>query len=111
MYQYRRPPPSVLQGRGVRADGAVGLNEVREHGMRQHGQVTEEIVEQIRFCQVVELFAATHPHGNREAALRQVREKVCLGDQTGHADDFKSGEPLQAFAGFFEHGDAVRICT
>ena len=71
--------------------------------------MTEEIVEQIRFGQVVEFFAATHPHGNREAALRQVREEVCLGNQAGHTDDFKSREPLQAFAGFFEHGDAVCI--
>jgi hypothetical protein len=29
----------------MRADGAVRLDEVREHGVRQHGQVAEEIVE------------------------------------------------------------------
>ena len=93
----------------MRADRAVGLDEIREHGVRQHGQVPEEIVEQVRLDQIIELIAPAHPHRDREAALGQVREEVRLRNQAGHADHLEAREPLQSFAGFLEHRDAVRI--
>ena len=46
-----------------------------------------------------------------KAALGQVREEIGFGDQPWNANDFETREPLQPFAGFFEHRDTVRIRT
>ena len=93
----------------VRADRAIRLDEVREHRVREHGQVAEEVVEQVGFDEVVELVAAAHPHRDGEAPLGQVREEIRFGNQPRHADDFETGEALQPLAGLFEHRDAVRV--
>ena len=93
----------------MRADRAIGLDEVREHRVRQHRQVAEEIVEQIGLDQIVELFAPAHPDRDGKAPLGQVREEIRFGNQARHADDFETGEPLQPLAGLFEHRDAVRV--
>ena len=86
-------PGQHLERRGrarVRADGAVRLDEVREHRVREHGQVAEEVVEQIGFDEIVELVAPAHPHRDREAALGQVREEIRFGNEPRNADDFET---------------------
>ena len=69
----------------------------------------EEVVQQVRLHEVIQLVAAAHPHGHREAALREVREEVGFGDEAWHADDLETREPLQALAGLLEHRDAVGV--
>ncbi len=71
--------------------------------------MAEEIVEQIRLDQVVELVAPAHPHRHGKAPFGEVREEVRLGDQPRHADHFETGQALQPLARFFQHGDAMRV--
>jgi len=59
----------------VRTDGAIGLDEIREHGVREHRKVAKEVVEEIGFNEIVELIAPAHPHRDRKTALGQMREE------------------------------------
>ena len=90
----------------VRADGAIGLDEIREHRVREHRQMPEEIVEQVGLDQIVELIAPAHPDRDRETPLGQVREEIRFGNQARHADHFETGEPLQSLAGLLEHRES-----
>jgi hypothetical protein len=71
--------------------------------------VAEEVVEEIRLDEVIELVATTHPHGDRKPPLGEMREKVGLRDKTGDADHFEARETLQPFTRLFQHRDAVAV--
>jgi hypothetical protein len=93
----------------TRTERAIRLDEVREHRVGQHRQMAEVVVEQVRFHQVVEFIAPSHPDRHGETALGQVREEIRFGDQAGHADDLETSQPLQTFTGFGEHRDPARV--
>jgi hypothetical protein len=77
--------------------------------VREHRQMAEEIMEQVRLDQVVELIAPAHPDRDREAAFGKVREKIRLGNQARHADHLEARQPLQPLAGLLEHRYPLRV--
>lgn len=79
----------------LNAAAAVGLHVIGEHWIEQERHVTEQIVEQIRFGNVVELFGLADPPRDREAPVGQVIEEHLIGQQTFDADDFPAGARLQ----------------
>ena len=60
----------VLVGQG-RADGAIMLQEIGKDGMGVHGNVAEDIVEDIRLGNVGERFPAPQPGGGGKLPGRQ----------------------------------------
>jgi hypothetical protein len=62
--------------------------------------VAEQVVEEVRLLDVVELVRAPDPPGHREAAVGEVREEVQLGQQALDADQLPAG-------GFAEHAVEV----
>src|SRR5690606_13584499 len=93
-------PGQVLQR--VRADGvrldpaaAIGGHVVGEHRVHQQRHVAEEVVEEVRLLDVVDLLGAADPPGDREAPVGQVVEEVEFGQQALHADQAPAGGRLQ----------------
>jgi len=59
----------------VRTDGAIGLDEIREHGVREHRKVAKEVVEEIGFNEIVEAHRAGASTRDRKTALGQMRRR------------------------------------
>ncbi len=98
-----------LRADGVRLDpaAAVGGHVVGEHRVHQQRHMAEQVMEQIRFCDVVDLVGAADPPGHREAAVGQVLEEVQFRQQAFHADQGPAGGRAQHFVELVEARDHV----
>src|SRR5690606_17227186 len=75
---------------GLRAEAAVGVGKRGEPGVGQQRTVAEQLVENVRLLQVIQLLEGTEKGGNREAFAGQQFEKRLKGDQRrypGHLPD------------------------
>src|SRR3546814_20870756 len=63
---------------------AVGGHVVGEHRVHQQRHVAEQVVEQVRLLDVVDLVRAPDPPRHREAAVGQVVEEVKFRQQALH---------------------------
>jgi len=87
---------------------AEGLQVVGEHRVHQQRHVPEQVVEQVRFLDVVHLVGAADPPGHRESAVGEVVEEVELGQQAFHAHHLESGGAGQGLVEVLEARDRVR---
>jgi len=69
--------------------------------------VAEQVVEQIRLGDVVELVGAAYPPGDREVPPREVLEKHRLGQQALDADQLPAGGGTQVAVELVEARDGV----
>ena len=65
----------------LEAEMAVGFEEARVVRIRQQGDVAEEVVENVRLHDVVELVRPPDPLGYREATLGQQSEELSVRQQ------------------------------
>src|SRR5215469_10536050 len=79
-------------------DTAVALEEIREDFMRVHGDVAEDVVEDVGFGGVFERFAAANPGGGRKAAGCEHLKKRGCGQEPAHRSRVPAGSRLQARA-------------
>ncbi|MDT4857994.1 hypothetical protein FQZ97_924400 [compost metagenome] len=69
--------------------------------------MAEDLVEDVRFLQVVELFRGADEGGDRKALAGQQLEEGLEGDQRRHHGDAPAGGGLQHLVDLTELGDAV----
>ena len=67
--------------------------------------MAEEVVKDVGFLKVVELFAASDERGRRKSAVRQVIEEGVVGDQAGNRHDLPAGRATQDRAQAIEVGN------
>ena len=114
--EFRRVPVQAREiGQRLRADAvrldpaaAVGLHVVGEHRVHQQRHVAEQVVEQVRFGQVVHLLGRADPPRDREAPVREMVEEVELGQQALHADQLPTSGRAQHLVEVVELRDLVR---
>ena len=97
------------QSLGAQAALAVGLHVVGEDRVGQHRHVAEDIVEDVRLLQVVELVGLADELAGRKAPVGQMVEEHLVGHQTRHRDDAPAGALLQIVAQAAEIGDVLGI--
>src|SRR5690606_4648498 len=97
-----------LRADAVRLDAAaaVGGHVVGEDRVHQQRDVAEQVVEQVRFAQVVQLFGFADPPGDREAAVGQVLEEGQFRQQALDADQLPAGGLAQHRVELVELRDA-----
>ena len=93
-------PGEILQrvrANSVRLDATapIGLHEVGKQRIHQQRHVPEQIMEQVRFGDVVDLVRAADPPGHREAPVGQMIEEIQLRQQPFHTDQRPAGGRLQ----------------
>ncbi|MNE29762.1 hypothetical protein D3C80_1232530 [compost metagenome] len=71
--------------------------------------MAEDVVEDVRFLQVVQLIRLPDELTRDEAAVGQVVEEDVLGHQSGHADHGPAGQGLQLGVHHLEVGDAAGV--
>ena len=94
VYQYRRVSCASASGPmpcAFTPPLAVSLHVVGEHRVHQQRHVAEQVMEQVRLGQVVELLGPADPPGHREAAVGQVLEEIQFRQQALHADQLPAG--------------------
>ena len=108
VYQYK--PREVLQRvepRRLEPALAVVGHVVGVHRVEEQRHVAEEVVEHVGLDDVVELLRAAQPVGDREAAVREVREEGEVGDEAGHRDELPAGRAAELPRDPVEARDAV----
>ena len=99
VYQYRRVRlHQRLGAEAVRLDAAaaVGLHVVGEDRVEQQRHVAEQVVEQVRLGDVVDLLGFADPPGHRKAPVGQMIEERQLRQQAFDADQRPSRLPSSA---------------
>ncbi len=80
---------------------------VGEHGVEEERDVPEEVVEDVRFDDVVELLGLAYPVRHRDPATRQQGEKRHFRDQARHGDDFPARRLAQPGIDVIEARDVI----
>src|SRR5438270_10000676 len=90
---------------------AVGLQVVGKDRVHQQRHMAADVMENVRFLDVVELIAAADEAGRREAAAGEVREEDVIGDETGHGYEPPPGGAVEDIAQAPEIGNPIRRHT
>src|SRR5690606_23356689 len=80
---------------GLQAEAAVGLGKSGEPRVGQQRTVSEQLVENVRFLQVIQLLEGTDKGGNREAFAGQQFKERLEGDQRRYPDYLPAGGVTQ----------------
>jgi len=85
-------------GLSLRAHGdlAEALEEVSEDGVGVHGDVSEDVMEDVGFGKILELFHIANDGGGGKAAVGEALEKKMSVKEAVDGDGGPSGERLQA---------------
>jgi hypothetical protein len=92
----------------AQAADAVGLDVVGDGRVHQQRHVPEDVVEDVRLLEVVELVRLADEVAGREAPVREVLEEHFVGHQPRHGDDLPSGALHQDVGEAAEVRDPVR---
>ena len=82
MVEVRRPQAAL----------AIGLHVVGEHRVGEHRHVAEDVVEDVRLLQVVQLAGVADEPAGGKAPVGQMLEEHLVGHQAGHGHDAPAGE-------------------
>src|SRR6266446_2347343 len=77
---------------------AIGLQVVGEDRVHQQRHMAADVVEHVRFLDVVELVAAADEAGRREAAASGMSEENVVRDEPGHRHDLPAGGAVENIA-------------
>ncbi|MNH21980.1 hypothetical protein D3C79_818190 [compost metagenome] len=83
------------------------MGEFGEPRVGQQRAVAEDLVENVRFLQVIELFFGANEGRHRKAFAGQQFEKGLEGDQCGYAGNLPTGGGAQHFVDFAQLRDTV----
>ena len=97
---------ALLLARG-QAELAVGVGEFGEPGVGQQRAVAEDLVEDVRLLQVVQLFRGADKGGDREALAGQQLEEGLEGNQRRHLGHAPAGAGAEDPVDLAELGDAL----
>ena len=87
---------------------AVGLHEVRKHRIGEQRHMAENVVEDVRFLQIVELGFRADEGPCGESAIRQMVEENLVRHQFGDRHDTPAGDLFQPVGEPPHMGDAGR---
>ncbi len=85
---------------------AIGDHIVGEHGVGEHRDMAEDVVEDVGFLEVIELFGRADKIARGKAPVREVVEEDIVGDEAGHRDDLPPRRRRQARIEFAIIGNA-----
>ncbi|MCY1543124.1 hypothetical protein D9M68_789190 [compost metagenome] len=86
---------------------AVGLDEVGDGRVHEHGHVAEHVVEHVGLFEVVQLVRLADEVARREAAVGQVVEEHVVGHQARHGHHLPAGARHQHLGEVAKVGDFI----
>ena len=96
-------------GNGGGAELPDLLHCVRHARMGQHRHMSEDVVEDIRFLDVIELVGSADELPGGEAPVGEMLEEDFVGDKSRHSDDSPAGALLQVVAQAAKIGDVCGV--
>lgn len=79
--EFKRPDPAA----------PISFHIIGKAPVREHRDMAENIVEYIRFLQIIELVRPPDEIAGHETAIGEVIEKHIVGHQTGHSNHLPAG--------------------
>ncbi len=97
----------IMEAQRLQPALAIGLHVIGEDRIHQHRHMAEEVVEDVRLLQIVELVLAADEAGRGKATVGEMREEHRIGDEARHGDDMPARRALQPLVEAAEIGNRV----